>query len=119
MNHLTRPRHAAWTVLFALGILVVLAGCSKKVTSVDAGHTTLDGRPDANARMLAWQDAPDTVVVWADLGTIGPDPDPDVKEDTVLASVLTYRTGPGAIYTLVLDKTAACRNSRTTPSSPR
>jgi len=41
MNHFTLSRRAAWTALLALGTLAVMAGCSKRVTSVDAGYTTL------------------------------------------------------------------------------
>jgi hypothetical protein len=107
MNHFTLRRHAAWTALFALGLLAVLAGCSKKVTSVDAGRTTLDGRLDPNVRLLAWADAPAVDSVVADLGSIGPDTDPDVKEDTAFANVPHYRTGAGVIYTVLLDKTSA------------
>jgi hypothetical protein len=107
MNHFTLPRRAAWTVLFALGVLAAVAGCAKKVTSVDAGYTTLEGRPDANARMLAWYDTPDTVLVYRDLGTPGPSPDPDAETDTLYERVATYATGPGIIHTLLIDKTPA------------
>ena len=108
MRHFTLPRRAAWMALLALGILVVMAGCSKRVTSVDAGRTTLDGRTDANARMLAWRDAPVSLIVWADLGPAGPDdPAADVKFDTLIGRANISWGDPGVVRLAVLDKTPA------------
>ena len=85
MNHFMLPRRAAWTALLALGALAALAGCSKRITSVDGKYTTLEGSPNANVRLVAWRDIPDTVLVYADLGAPGPDQNPDNPEDTLFA----------------------------------
>ncbi len=108
MNHFTLPRRAAWLALFALGMLAALAGCSKRVTSVDAGYTTLDGRMNANSRLLAWRDAPVSIIVWADLGPPGPDfIDADVKYDTLIGRLDTSWGKPGVLQMAVLDNTPA------------
>ena len=66
-----------------------------------------EGRPDANTRLLAWVDTPDSVTIYTDLGTPGPSPDPDLETDTVLTVLPNYNVGPGLIHTLLLDGTAA------------
>jgi hypothetical protein len=110
MNHFTLPRRAAWMALIALGILVAMAGCSKRVTSVDTGYTTLEGSPDAKARLLAWRDAPVSLEVWYDnpLGPIGPDdPAGDTKYDSLVGYTSRSWKDPSVIYTVLLEATPA------------
>lgn len=108
MNRFTLPRRAAWAVLFALGSLAVLAGCSKKkLASVDPGYTTLEGRPDANAQLVAWADTPDTSLVFEDREPRGPDIPGTDRADVLIARNANYRSGSGVLNLLLLDGTAA------------
>jgi hypothetical protein len=108
MNRFTLPRRAAWAVLFALGSLAAIAGCSKKTAVVDPGYTTLEGRPDAKTLLLAWADTPDTSLVFQDLDPRGPDlPSADSRVDVLTGREANYRTGPGVLNLLLLDGTAA------------
>ena len=108
MNRFTIPSRVAWAVLFALGSLAALAGCSKKIAVVDAGYTTLEGRPDANSQLLAWFDEPDTSLVYEDRDPRGPDlPSADSRVDVLIGHQVLYKTGPGVLNMLLLDGTAA------------
>ena len=109
MNIFTIPSRTAWAALFALGALTALAGCSNKpVATVDAGYTTLEGRPDANAQLLAWFDEPTTSLVYEDRDPRGPDlPTADSRVDVLLRSEPIYKAGPGVLNMLLLDGTAA------------
>lgn len=98
MNRFLHPRALLVLALAALALPAALAGCSKKITSVDAGYTQLEGTPDPNAQLMVWPDQPIEVRYYADLGTPGPS-----QADTLLAVEQTYRTGPGAVQSMLLD----------------
>ncbi len=106
MKFFPTPRRIAFAML-AAGALALMAGCATKSTSVDAKFRTLEGTPNSDARLVVWQEAPDTLVVWMDLGGVGPSTDPDNEPDTIFARPLNYRTGPGTLYTMLLDRTNA------------
>ena len=66
MNRMSRLR-----LLPALASLLLLGavsttGCSKRVTSVDAGYTTVEGISNANARLVAWRETPITYITYRD-----------------------------------------------------
>lgn len=84
--------------LAATALAAVLAGCAKKITSVDAAYTQLEGRPDPDAQLMAWPDQPTFVRYYSDLGTPGPS-----EADTLLEVVPVYRNGPGIVQTMLLD----------------
>ncbi len=88
--------------LAALALPVVIASCSKKITTVDADYTSLEGTPNADTQMFAWSDTPTEVRYFDDLASPGPS-----ETDTLLQIVPTYRTGPGAVQTMLLDGSAA------------
>jgi hypothetical protein len=107
MNRFLTPRRLALAAVLALGAVAALTGCAKKVTTVDAGYTTLEGRPNANSMLFAWQDSPTLVTIYTDLGTPGPSPDPDNEPDTVLTVEPNYDIGPGVVHLELLDGTQA------------
>lgn len=98
MTRFFTPRVLLALALAALALPVALAGCSRKLTSVDADYTQLEGRPDPNAQLMVWPDVPTKVYYYADLGTPGPS-----DADTLLEVVEVYRTGAGALQTMLLD----------------
>lgn len=106
MNFFPTSRRIAIAML-AAGALALMAGCATKSTSVDAKFRTLEGTPNSGARLVVWQEAPDTLVVYTDLGSVGPSTDPDNEPDTVFARPLNYRNAPGTVYTMLLDHTDA------------
>lgn len=98
MTRFLHPRALLVLALAALALPAALAGCSKKITSVDAGYTQLEGTPDPNAQLMVWQDLPVEVRYYDDLGTPGPS-----QADTLLSIEQVYRTGPGAVQSMLLD----------------
>lgn len=88
---------------FAAVVLVALAmsGCTKKITSVDAGYTAPEGQPGADARLIVYPDASVYVETWADLK-----PDGRGEED-VLTGVGQVSFAPGTLYGTILDGTPA------------
>lgn len=101
LRFFSHPR-AVLLGLAALALPFVIASCSKKITSAESDYTTLEGTPSADARLLAWADTPTEVRFFDDLGTPGPS-----EADTLLDVVPTYRLGPGAVQTMLLDGSAA------------
>ena len=98
MTRFLTPRVLLALALAALALPVALAGCSKKITSVDADYTQLEGRPDTNAQLMVWPDVPTEVRYYDDLGTPGPS-----EADTLLDIVKVYRSGPGTLQSMLLD----------------
>lgn len=89
-------------VVLALALTAALAGCSKKITSVDADYTQLEGTPNPDARLFVWRDLPTEIRYFADLGTPGPS-----EVDTLLEVVPAYRSGVGVVQTMLLDGSTA------------
>lgn len=92
------PRRLVILALAALTLPIALAGCSKKVTSVDADYTELEGTPDPLAQLYIWPDVSTEVHYYDDLGTPGPS-----ESDTLLGVERVYRSGPGVVRTMLLD----------------
>jgi hypothetical protein len=88
---------------FAAVFLVALAlsGCTRKVTNVDANYTAPEGQRSANARLIAYPDAPVPVETWTDLLPDGPG-----EEDTLL-STEQVSIAPGTLHGAILDGTPA------------
>jgi hypothetical protein len=101
MNALRSPLHRTVLVaVVALGALA-LAGCAEKVTNVDAGFTTPEGRPDANARLVVYPDVPIVVETFRDILPDGPD-----TGDQLQGTELRY-LARGAMHGVILDGTPA------------
>ena len=92
------PRRLVILALAALTLPIALAGCSKKVTSVDADYTVLEGTPDPLAQLYVWPDVATDVHYYDDIGTPGPS-----ESDTLLRVENVYRSGPGVVRTMLLD----------------
>ena len=88
---------------FAAVILVALAmaGCTKKITSVDASYTAPEGQHSADARLIVYPDAPITVETWTDLLPDGP------GAEDVLAGTEQVSIAPGTLHGTILDGTPA------------
>jgi hypothetical protein len=98
MTRFFTPRVLLALALAALALPVALAGCSRKITSVDADYTQLEGTPDPGAQLMVWPDVPTEVHYYGDLGSPGPS-----NDDTLLEVVTVYRTGPGTVQAMLLD----------------
>jgi hypothetical protein len=93
------PRRLALLALAVLALPLALAGCgSKQVTSVDASYTTVEGTPNADARLVVWPDTPNTVWEWVDNGPPGP-----TEEDVLESTTHVYRSGAGSFQAMLLD----------------
>lgn len=102
MTRFFTPRVLLALALAALALPVALAGCSRKITSADAGYMQLEGVPDPDAQLMVWPDTPTEVRYFADLGTPGPS-----ESDTLLDIVTVHRSGPGVVQSMLLDGGAA------------
>lgn len=101
MNVLRSPLpRTALAAALVLGALA-LAGCAKKVTSVDAGYTAPEGQLDAAAQLIVYPDAPVVVESFRDVLPDGPDPGDELQgtEERYVAQ--------GAMHGMILDGTAA------------
>ena len=108
MNDLRSPLRGI--APFAAVILVALAltGCTKKVTSVDAGYTAPEGQLSANARLIVYPDAPITVYTYKDNAPDGPNPDSgNPGDEDVLLSTEQRYVAPGTLHGLIMDGTPA------------
>jgi len=106
ISNRVNPRRAATAVLAGVtaGLLALAAGgCSKKVTSVDAGYTTLEGIPSpAAARLFVQQNFPIKVYFMSDQGSRGPG-----ASDIVIDSAVVLRGSSTNLIGVIADRTAA------------
>ena len=108
MNVFSRPRRFAALAVVLAAFAAIAAGCSKKVTNADPAYTTLEGTPDANARLVIWPDTPNNVILFDDLPPPGPPSHAgDPTDDTVLTVTPQFFTGRGSVETMLLDGTIA------------
>ncbi len=122
MNAIARTPRLARTALFGTCLLAALAlatGCAKKMTTPDAGYTTPEGVPSANAVMIAWPDLPVVQSKWLDrpeidannqsvLGTWNPQTGPtDTKGDSLISSQPLYASRAGAMHGFIVSTSAA------------
>jgi len=93
----------------AAGVCAVVAtlavgGCAKHITQVNADYVMPEGTPSANARLVLWYDAPQTMTIYRDRPPIGRDPG-----DQVIGTQ-EFRIGTaGSIHAMILDSTDASR----------
>jgi hypothetical protein len=121
MKESARTRRAARAALAGVCLLaaIALAGCSKKVTSVDASYTTPEGVPSGSVRLVVYPDLPITITSWVDRvdnnstppgasGTWNPQTPTDPSGDSLVAtSEPIYAIGPGVIRGVLVDGTQA------------
>jgi hypothetical protein len=108
MNDSRSPLCRAVALAIAVGLALTMAGCAKKVTSVDASYTAPEGQRDADARLIVYADAPLTVELWADLPPDGPLlPDGSHDDADTLVSRQTFPVAPGTLHGTIFDGTAA------------
>lgn len=90
--------------LAALALVAAAAsGCAKKVTSVDAGYTQVEGTPSEGVQMLAW---PDMAVTLTDYERVTvPNTEPPEIVDQILSVTSTYAAGAGAQRLTIVDTT--------------
>ena len=87
---------------------LTMAGCTKKVTNVDAGYTTLEGQASADAQLLVYPDAPITVRTYRDLPPDGPDVNTgNPGEEDVLLGEETVSFAAGTLHGVIMDGTLA------------
>ncbi|MCC6349458.1 MAG: hypothetical protein IT347_07695 [Candidatus Eisenbacteria bacterium] len=98
MTRFLTPRVLLALALAALALPFALAGCARKITSVDAAYTQLEGTPDPEAQLMVWPDMPTYVYYYLDRGTAGPS-----ESDSLVSTESVYRNGPGAVQTMLLD----------------
>ena len=86
----------AWALVFGL------AGCAKKVASVDPNYVSPEGKFSPEARMVVTNDVPVTYLKYIDKANDGLTPDDSLDADSPFD---VYNTGPGAIVMTILDST--------------
>lgn len=96
MTSLRRAIHLA-----ALGALLVLAGCGKKLTTVDP-HFVPEGRTSPDARLYVWNDLPVSLFEKNDMAPPGKS-----DNDTVVKVVQKSFYVTGTVHGLILDGTPA------------
>ncbi len=100
---LRRIAPSAAVLLMALA----MAGCTKKVTNVDAGYTTPEGQRSADARLIVYPDAPVTVLTYTDNVPDGPGTDGNPGAEDVLLSTEQVYVARGTLHGLIMDGTPA------------
>jgi hypothetical protein len=90
-----------------LMVALAMAGCSKKVTNVDASYTAPEGKPSEDARLIVYSDAPVTLQAWKDDTPDGPGKDGFPGPEDSLRGTQQVSVAPGTLYGAILDGTPA------------
>jgi hypothetical protein len=102
MNRSLTPLRVALLAIGALAAIAVVGGCSHKVTQVDPGFTTLEGRINPDTRLVTWIDRGARGYTFGDFGS------PDDRSDDILLSTFDANVGvPGTVHVQLLDRTPA------------
>jgi hypothetical protein len=89
--------------LFAVALVTLaIAGCTKKINTVDPNYISPEGRTAADAQQIVFPDLPANVSYWKK-----PPPSCEECPDTLVSVTPVYPTGPGVINGMILDGTAA------------
>ena len=108
MNDLRSPLRRVAPFAAVILVALAMAGCTKKVTNVDASYTAPEGQLSADARMIVYPDAPITVLTYTDNVPDGPNPDNgNPGEEDVLLSTEQVYIAPGVLHGLIMDGTPA------------
>jgi hypothetical protein len=97
---MSRTRSAA--LVAALAALALAAGCSKRITEVDASYTQVEGTPSASARLTVWNDTALPVQRWQDALPPGPS-----EDDDLLGTTQEFQYGEGTVVTQLIDRSSA------------
>lgn len=108
MNDLRSPLRRIAPFATVILLALAMAGCTKKVTSVDASYTAPEGQLSADARLIVYPDAPVTVYTYTDNVPNGPNSGTNNpgEEDVLLSTEQVY-VAPGTLHGLIMDGTAA------------
>jgi len=101
MNDFRSPLRRIAPLAAVILVALAMAGCTKKITSVDASYTAPEGQRSADARLIVYPDAPVTVHTYTDNLPDGPG-----EEDVLLSTEQVY-VAPGALHGLIMDGTPA------------
>ena len=102
MNHLRSPQRLLAALAALAAVVLAMAGCSKKLTSVDSSYTAPEGRPSADARLILYPDLPVAMQTWLNYEPY----DEAGSEDQYVTSDVHY-FAPGTIHGVIMDGTAA------------
>jgi len=104
MNRTLTARRALLVSCAALAAAATLAGCAKKMTSVDPSYTQIEGVENRNARIVTWTNQPlDTLIFESVTDTV------TGATNVVFRGHITTVTGPPGIEAQIFDSTAASR----------
>jgi hypothetical protein len=104
MNHRRSPQLRIVPLAAIILAALALAGCSKKINTVDPSYVSPEGQPEASAQQIAYPELPVTVYYMKRaLATCEDCP------DTLISTNPVYPTGPGFINGMIFDGTAASR----------
>jgi hypothetical protein len=101
MNESRSPLRRIAALAAVVVVALALAGCTKKVTVVDAGYTAPEGSFSADARLIVYPDLAITVENWLDRLPEGP------SEEDSLTSTDQLAVAPGTLHGVIVDGTPA------------
>ena len=101
MNAHGSPLHRIAGLVAVAAVALVMAGCAKKVTSVDSAYTSPEGARSNLAQHIAYPDRPVTVFKYQDLEPVGPG-----AEDVLVETDVLY-PAQGVIHGMIFDRTPA------------
>jgi hypothetical protein len=101
MNDLRSPLRTISPFAVAL-VMLAMAGCTKKINTIDASYISPEGLTAATAHQITWPEFPAAVSLWrvatANCDTCTP---------AFISVSQVYPTGPGVIDGMIFDGTAA------------
>ncbi len=107
MNRTSRSRGIALATVLSLAALAAVAGCARKVTSIDSSFTRLEGMPSSSSLLMVYPEFAPATSTWRDYGDKGVGTPGstgfgvDVRLDT------TAQRPTGLLHVLLLDGTNA------------
>ena len=102
MNDCRGPQRRIASFVAIAVVALAMAGCSKKINTVDPGYTSLEGQTETSAHQIAYPDLPASVSLYKMRPA-----NCDTCTDTLVSVTQAYPTGPGVINGLILDGTPA------------
>jgi len=107
MNRSFRSRALALVAVVALAAAAAIVGCAKKITSVDASYTKLEGVPSSRSLLFVYPEMSPSWSLWRDLGDkgVGIPGTPGYGLDERIDSMTAAPTG--VEHVMVIDGTSA------------